>query len=135
MHDSTGINLYALEVAYVTAPLLQQMVNRDSIFHIFPHSIEDRDLVIEGAINLAYALLGVGSALGRDPIAEKQWQLGSHIIVRILKRRSRIASCILNVLNNRICTDNNSTQYAGKYLYAYDISIYSVKNTLKTLNK
>lgn len=76
--------------------------------------MEDRDLAIQGAIYLAYGLLEVGAALGRDPIAEKQWELGTYIVVKVLQRKSRITSWVLNELNKRIIKSNNSTQYAGK---------------------
>lgn len=77
------------------------------------YSVAERDLVVEGLVNFSFALLGTGSALGRDPIAEKQWKLGIKVLLKLIKRKREIASVVLKTLNNRILTEKNVGQYIG----------------------
>ncbi|XP_018318528.1 Fanconi anemia group I protein [Agrilus planipennis] len=74
-------------------------------------SLLERELVIEGLINLAYVLLSFGPALGRDVIAEKHWHLGTNILIKILKKKRNIASCVIQRLSNHIVVGNNVSQY------------------------
>ncbi|KAG5900127.1 hypothetical protein JTB14_012800 [Gonioctena quinquepunctata] len=74
-------------------------------------SIEDRDLVLSALVKFAFALLGMGAGLGRDIIAEKQWNLGSMILLKIIKRKRLIAHTILQTLSNHIVTRPNVSQY------------------------
>lgn len=69
--------------------------------------------MVEGLVNFSFTLLGIGSALGRDPIAEKQWKLGIKILLKLIKRRRQIAPVVLQNLNNRILTGQNVGQYIG----------------------
>lgn len=73
--------------------------------------------MVEGLVDLSFTLLGIGSALGRDPIAEKQWKLGTKILLKLVKRRRQIAPVVLQNLNNRIITGQNMNQYIGKYFF------------------
>lgn len=79
------------------------------------YSVEERELVIEGLVKFAYVLLGVGSALGRDIIAEKQWKLGSQILLKLVKRKRQIAPDVIQTLGNCILTGQNVGQYTGQY--------------------
>ncbi|KAJ8961413.1 hypothetical protein NQ318_014659 [Aromia moschata] len=74
-------------------------------------SLQDRDLVIQGLVNFGFVLLGIGSALGRDLIAEKQWSLGNMILLKIIKRKRNIASTVIQTLCNHIVTRQNVSQY------------------------
>lgn len=80
----------------------------------FYYSATERDLVVEGLVNFSFALLGIGSALGRDPIAEKQWKMGMKVLLKLIKRKREIAAIALKTLNNRILTEQNIGQYIGK---------------------
>lgn len=82
---------------------------------IFFISIEERDLVIEGLVNLAFIFLGVGSALGRDLVAEKQWKLGSKLLLKLVKRKRQIVPTVIQTLNNRILTGQSVSQYTGNF--------------------
>lgn len=86
-------------------------------------SVAERDLVVEGLVNFSFALLGIGSALGRDSIAEKQWKLGIKILLKLVKRRRQIAPVILKTLENRIVTGQNVNQYIGNYFFCFRISL------------
>lgn len=66
-------------------------------------------------VNLAYALLAVGSIVGKDLISEKQWKLGTNILLKIVKRKRQVASCIMSSLRDRIATGDNTTQYIGRF--------------------
>lgn len=79
-------------------------------------SLEDRDLVIQGLVRFAFILFGVGSALGRDIIAEKQWKLGSFILLKLVKRKRQIAPDVIQTLNDRIITGQSVNQYTGDYV-------------------
>lgn len=79
-------------------------------------SVAERDLVVEGLVNFSFTLLGIGSALGRDPIAEKQWKLGIKILLKLVKRRRQIAPSVLQTLSNRIVTGQNVSQYLGDFI-------------------
>lgn len=81
--------------------------------YLYICSIEERDLVVQGLVNLAYVLLGVGSALGRDPIAEKQWKLGQLILLKIIKRKRQIAPDVIQRITNHIFTGQSVNQYTG----------------------
>ncbi|KAJ8921771.1 hypothetical protein NQ315_008396 [Exocentrus adspersus] len=74
-------------------------------------SLEDRELVLQALVNFGFVLLGMGSALGRDPIAEKQWNLGDMILMKIIKRKRHIAGTIIKTLSNHIVTRQSVSQY------------------------
>lgn len=76
--------------------------------------MSDRELVLNGLVNLAFVLLGVGSQLGRDSIAEHQWQLGTMILFKIIKRKRHSASFIIEQLTSKILTNQSVYQYVGK---------------------
>lgn len=76
-------------------------------------SAQDREFVVQGLVNFGFVLLGVGSQLGRDLIAEKQWQLGSIILFKVLKIKRNTTSIIMENLSNRILTEQTVTQYIG----------------------
>ncbi|KAH1013955.1 hypothetical protein HUJ04_002869 [Dendroctonus ponderosae] len=71
----------------------------------------DREFILESIANLGFALLSVGSALGRDVIAEKQWTLGTMIILKVMKKKRSIAPIILNTFASHILTRQSATQY------------------------
>ncbi|EEZ98882.2 Fanconi anemia group I protein homolog-like Protein [Tribolium castaneum] len=97
--------------------------------HVVTASAQDRDLVLQGLINFAFVLLGVGSALGRDPIAEKQWQLGSIILIKIIKRKRHTASIIVETLCNKIVTEQSVTQYIEcLYLMTRKLALLMLEN-------
>lgn len=75
--------------------------------------MNDRDLTLRALVNFAFVLLGIGSALGRDIMAEKQWTLGNMILLKIIKRKRHIAPNIIETLSNHIVTGHNVTQYIG----------------------
>ncbi|XP_056642069.1 Fanconi anemia group I protein isoform X1 [Diorhabda sublineata] len=81
------------------------------LMQVIHSSLQDRDLVISGLVNFAFVLLEVGSALGRDVIAEKQWNLGNMILLKIIKRKSSIASNIIKTLGNHIVSRQSVSQY------------------------
>lgn len=81
-------------------------------------SLNNRPLVIQGLVILANTLLGVGSVLGRDGdlIAIRQWEIGKMIIIKVIKKKRRIAPVVITSLSNRIVTGQNVYQYIGKTL-------------------
>ncbi|CAG9854126.1 unnamed protein product [Phyllotreta striolata] len=81
------------------------------ISQVVHFSVEDRDLALSGLINFAFVLLGVGSALGQDVVAEKQWSLGIAILLKIVKRKRKIASTIIQTLSMNIVSKQNVSQY------------------------
>ncbi|XP_074025799.1 LOW QUALITY PROTEIN: Fanconi anemia complementation group I [Leptinotarsa decemlineata] len=83
----------------------------DVLSKVIHFSIHDRDLVLSALVKFGFALLGVGSALGRDMIAEKQWNLGNMILLKIIKRKRLIALSILQTLSNHIVTRQTVSQY------------------------
>ncbi|XP_072384850.1 Fanconi anemia group I protein homolog [Diabrotica undecimpunctata] len=83
----------------------------DVLLQVVQFSLQDRDLVLSGLVNFAFVLLEVGSALGRDVIAEKQWSLGNTILLKIIKRKRLIALTILQTLGNHIVTRQSVSQY------------------------
>lgn len=74
--------------------------------------MENRDCVLQGLLNLGFLLLGVGSALGRDEIAEQQWQLGNFILFKMVKIKKHLAQTVFQILANKIISSHN-TQYLG----------------------
>ncbi|XP_050310128.1 Fanconi anemia group I protein [Anthonomus grandis grandis] len=74
-------------------------------------NLGDREFLLEAFANFGFALLSVGSALGRDPIAEKQWNLGTLILLKIIKKRINIASIVLKMFCNHILTRHSAPQY------------------------
>nr|CAI5817017.1 unnamed protein product [Callosobruchus analis] len=78
---------------------------------VIHYSIEDRELILEALVNFGFVLLGVGSALGRDIIAEKQWNLGNMILLKIIKRKQHTAMTIIQTLCNNIVTRQSAMQY------------------------
>lgn len=70
-------------------------------------------MVLQALVSFGFTLLGVGSALGRDPIAEKQWILGNMILVKIIKRKRIVAAVIIQTLSNQIVTRQSASQYIG----------------------
>lgn len=77
-------------------------------------------------MKFAFILLGVGSALGRDLIAEKQWKLGSFILLKLVKRKRQITPEVIQTLNDRIITGQTVNQYTGNFLYTTGISFYKL---------
>ncbi|KAJ8938554.1 hypothetical protein NQ314_011443 [Rhamnusium bicolor] len=71
----------------------------------------ERELVLQALVNFGFVLLGVGSGLGRDPIAEKQWNLGNMILLKIIKRKRHIAQTVIQTLSNHIVTGQSVSQY------------------------
>ncbi|CAH2009829.1 unnamed protein product [Acanthoscelides obtectus] len=80
----------------------------DKVIH---YSIEDRELMLQALVNFGFVLLGVGAALGRDVLAEKQWHLGNMILLKIIKRKQHTAMTIIQTLCNNIITRQSATQY------------------------
>ncbi|KAF2901837.1 hypothetical protein ILUMI_04348 [Ignelater luminosus] len=76
-------------------------------------TIADRHLVVQGLVQLAYILLGVNAMLIKDGtvIAEKHWQLGKIILLKIIKKKRHVAPFIITSLSNRIVTGQNAFQY------------------------
>lgn len=70
---------------------------------------------MKGLVSLGFVLLGVGSQLGRDIIAEKQWELGINIFVELIKKKRHIASTVIQTICNHILTDSNPMQYIRLY--------------------
>lgn len=82
-------------------------------------SIADRHLVVQGLVQLAYVLLGVNVMLVKDGnlIAEKHWQLGKMILLKIIKKKRHVAPFIITSLSNRIVTGQNVFQYIGRFCF------------------
>ncbi|KAI4458189.1 hypothetical protein MML48_7g00003128 [Holotrichia oblita] len=56
----------------------------DTLTKIIHNSLNERDLVIQGLVNLGFVLLGVGALLGRESlIAKKQWNLGKFVLLNL----------------------------------------------------
>ncbi|XP_018565780.1 Fanconi anemia group I protein [Anoplophora glabripennis] len=92
-------------------------------------SFEDRDLVLQALVGFGFTLLGVGSALGRDPIAEKQWTLGNIILLKIIKRKRQIAAVIIQSLCNHIVTRQAVSQYIELlYLLSRTLPLLMLEN-------
>lgn len=89
-------------------------------------SLNDRDLVIQGLVNLGFVLLGVGVLMGRELlITKKQWNLGKYILLNLVKEKHHMAQTILQKLCNYIVIGNNITQYIGeKTLNNFYVDIY-----------
>ncbi|CAG9823300.1 unnamed protein product [Phaedon cochleariae] len=83
----------------------------DVFAQVIHYSVEERDLVLSALVSFAFTLLGVGSALGRDIIAEKQWNLGNLILLKVIKRKRQIALTIIQTLSNHIVTRQSVSQY------------------------
>lgn len=85
--------------------------------------------MLEGLATLSFTLLGIGSPLGRDPIAEKQWKLGTKILLKLLKRKRQIAPIILQTLTNRILTGHSVNQYTEcVYLMSKNMPLSLIEN-------
>ncbi|CAH0559213.1 unnamed protein product [Brassicogethes aeneus] len=74
-------------------------------------SLTNRDLTLQAMVNFAFVLLRIGSGLGRDAMAERQWIIGNMILLKIIKRKRNIAPNIIQMLSNNIVTGHNVTQY------------------------
>ncbi|KAJ8983001.1 hypothetical protein NQ317_014296 [Molorchus minor] len=83
----------------------------DILSQVIHFSLQDKESVIQGLVNFGFVLLAVGSSLGRDPIAEKQWNLGNIILLKIIKRKRHTALTIIQTLCNHIVTRQNVSQY------------------------
>ncbi|KAL1497009.1 hypothetical protein ABEB36_008041 [Hypothenemus hampei] len=70
-----------------------------------------RDFLLEAFVNFAFNLLSIGSALGRDPMAEKQWTLGTIILLKIIKKKRSVSAVVLKTFCNHILTRQSATQY------------------------
>lgn len=88
---------------------------RQFILNIFLN--RDREFLLEALVNFGFTLLSVSFALGRDAIVEKQWILGTMILLKIIKKRRNVASIVLKTFCNHILTRNSATQYIGKFNY------------------
>ncbi|XP_066260512.1 Fanconi anemia group I protein homolog [Euwallacea similis] len=74
-------------------------------------NIGDREVLLEAFANFGFALLNVGSALGRDVIAEQQWNLGTMILLKIIKKKLNVVPVILKTFCNHILTRQSARQY------------------------
>jgi Fanconi anemia group I protein len=98
-------------------------------------SAQDRDLILQGLVNFAFVLLGVGSALGRDLIAEKQWHLGTMILLKIIKRKRHTAPIIIEQLSNRIVTEHSVSQYIEcLYMLSKNLTLLMLDNKSKVVS-
>uniref|UniRef100_A0A6P7FIB2 Fanconi anemia group I protein homolog n=1 Tax=Diabrotica virgifera virgifera TaxID=50390 RepID=A0A6P7FIB2_DIAVI len=101
----------------------------DVLLQVVQFSLQDRDLVLSGLVNFAFVLLEVGSALGRDVIAEKQWSLGNTILLKIIKRKRLIALTILQKLGDHIVTRQSVTQYIEcLYILSRSMPLLMIEN-------
>ncbi|KAF5276046.1 hypothetical protein FQA39_LY00842 [Lamprigera yunnana] len=85
----------------------------DMLQQVIECSTTDRYFVVEGLVELAYILLRVAPSLSRDSylICERQWHLGKMILIKVLKKRRQIASCIISELSNHIVSEQNVYHY------------------------
>ncbi|RZC32682.1 FANCI HD2 domain containing protein [Asbolus verrucosus] len=104
--------------------------NIEAVFaQIINLSAQDRDLVLQGLVNFAFTLLGVGSPLGRDLVAEKQWHLGSMILFKIIKRKRHTAPVVIEQLSNRIISGHTVTQYIECiYMLSKNLTLLMLEN-------
>ncbi|KRT83344.1 hypothetical protein AMK59_4329 [Oryctes borbonicus] len=84
----------------------------DTFTKIIHSSLNERDLIVQGLVNLGFVLLGVGAGLGKDSlIAKKQWNLGKFILLNLVKEKHHTAHTILHKLCNHIVMGNSIAQY------------------------
>lgn len=74
---------------------------------VIENSVKERVLVVSGLVNLGFALLSVGAGLGQKNIAENQWQLGTFILLKLMKKKREVSSTVIKQLCNRIVTGQN----------------------------
>ncbi|KAF5299517.1 hypothetical protein FQR65_LT01100 [Abscondita terminalis] len=95
----------------------EMLSSTSKVEHVLRQIIEcsgdERYLVVQGLVQLAYVLLSVGPMLGRegDLVCERQWELGKMILLKVIKKKRQIASSILSSLNNYIVTGHNVAHY------------------------
>lgn len=79
-------------------------------------SFSDRELIVKSLVNLGFVFLGAKIALGTRHIAERHWELGNTILLKILKKKHDAASTIIREICEKISYGRNVniTQYTGK---------------------
>lgn len=91
------------------------MFRGHTVFCVYFFSLNERDLVTQGLVNLGFVLLGVGALLGRESlIVKKQWNLGKFVLLHLVKEKHHIAHVILQKLCDLIIMGNSVTQYIGR---------------------
>ncbi|XP_060518299.1 Fanconi anemia group I protein isoform X2 [Cylas formicarius] len=100
------------QCSYFYRDLMLQNCKPEQIFtQVLDIGLHDKELVLQPMVNFGFALLSVGSALGRDIIAEKQWSLGTMILLKIIKYKRHVAPVILKTFTNNIFSRQNAIQY------------------------
>ncbi|KAF7283340.1 hypothetical protein GWI33_000852 [Rhynchophorus ferrugineus] len=97
-------------LSYWYRDLCNMTCNPDNVFLQIINS-GSKDFLLETIVNFGFALLNVGSGLGRDTIAEKQWMLGTKIIVKIVLNRKHVFVNILKTFCINIITRTSASQY------------------------
>lgn len=74
-------------------------------------SVDERDVVVQGLVNLTFVLLSTASSIGREHHVEKMWSIGKNIIKELIKKKRDLSQIIIQKLCNLIITGQNVHQY------------------------
>ncbi|XP_058794927.1 Fanconi anemia group I protein homolog [Phymastichus coffea] len=85
------------------------------ISQVIDNSNKNRELVLKGMVNFAFALLGIDKKAGSD--SHLPWDYGSKIIQKIAKKRSDATATILEILVSKIVRSGSVTQYTDCLSY------------------
>ncbi|CAG9761584.1 unnamed protein product [Ceutorhynchus assimilis] len=96
--------------SYWYSELIGTLQKPDEVFNKIIE-LGDREYLLEAFVNFGFALLNIGAGLGRDVIAEKQWTLGTMIILKIIKRKRIAVEIVLKNFCKQILNRNSATQH------------------------
>lgn len=76
-------------------------------------SLKERQLVVAGLINLGFILLSANFGVGNKHIVEIQWELGTFILLKVMKKKREVSSTIIQQLCNSIIVGQNVSHLTG----------------------
>ncbi|KAL3277410.1 hypothetical protein HHI36_012759 [Cryptolaemus montrouzieri] len=125
--------LHKKETSLWFRDMIPIFTNIESIFtQVLNASMKDRDTVLQGMVNFAFVLLNIKSGLPLifiDPIAEKEWNLGILILLKIVRHKRNKGGVIVKELINNVLTDQNVTQYIEcLYLLSRNLTLILLEN-------
>ncbi|GLV41723.1 Fanconi anemia complementation group I [Carabus blaptoides fortunei] len=74
---------------------------------VIENSLKERQLAIAGLIHLGFILLSVNVGVGNKHIAQIQWELGTFILLKVMKKKREVSSTIIQQLCNKIIVGQN----------------------------
>ncbi|PSN53494.1 hypothetical protein C0J52_16738 [Blattella germanica] len=91
-----------------------EKLNIELVFmKLMENSLQERGSVMEGLMNLAFVLLAATSPKGKESVAKKLWNLGTFVLVKLIKKHHKTTGTVLQLLTNSIITGQSVSQYTN----------------------